>query len=152
MHFRNKKFYNQQDFGKKWRTFSKTGFRGQEPRGFRASLLTGLYYRLRYCNPTPPLVSYDATLFRWQAFTTACGIATSKSQTAVYTAMVDRPLLPLAVLQPSPSTNMWQSSRLTGLYYRLRYCNSLSSKRETILSYSWQAFTTACGIVTLYHQ
>jgi hypothetical protein len=78
MQFQNKKFSSQQDFGKKWRTFSKTGFRGQEPRGFRASLLTGLYYRLRYCNF---LESYGH------------GFVVD---------IVDRPLLPLAVLQRYP--------------------------------------------------
>ena len=50
MQFQNKNFPNQQDFGKKWRRFSKIGFRGQEPRGSRASLSTDPYYRLRYRN------------------------------------------------------------------------------------------------------
>jgi hypothetical protein len=52
LQFQNKKFSNQQDFGKKWRRFSKIGFRGQEPRGSRASLSTVPYYRLRYRNNT----------------------------------------------------------------------------------------------------
>ena len=48
LQFQNKKFSNQQDFGKKWRRFSKIGFRGQESRGSWASLSTAPYYRLRY--------------------------------------------------------------------------------------------------------
>jgi hypothetical protein len=67
MHFRNKKFSSQQDFGKKWRTFSKTGLRGQEPRGSRASLLTGLYYRLRYCKRDCEIIAAPLTTkaIRW---------------------------------------------------------------------------------------